>query len=218
VSRPGRLAWLAAATIALALGVTGCSGAPQRDVAYTFHTADSGIKVDTPELRMLKASAGIAPCPKIGSPRSPVEDGLPALTLPCLGGGRNVDLAGLRGPLLLNFWAQYCGPCQQESPILQRLASASHGSVKVLGVDFIDPRPAAALGFAKTHGLTYPQIADPEEAAKGPLRISGLPYTFFVDAEGAITYTQAGPIRSTAQLASLVREHLGVAVPGLAGS
>jgi cytochrome c biogenesis protein CcmG, thiol:disulfide interchange protein DsbE len=218
VSRPGRLAGLAAASLALALGLTGCSGLPQHDVAYTFHTAESGIKVNTPELRMIKASADIAPCPKVGSPSSPVKNGLPALTLPCLGGGRNVDLAGLRGPLLLNFWAQYCGPCQQESPLLQKLASASHGSVKVLGVDFIDPRPAAALGFAKSHGLTYPQIADPAEAAKGPLRISGLPYTFFVDAEGAITYTQIGPIQSTTQLVSLLREHLGVAVPGLAGS
>ena len=110
--------------------------------------------------------------------------GLPALTLPCLGGGANVDLAGLRGPLLLNFWAQYCTPCQEESPLLEQLSRAARGQVEVVGVDFIDPLPGRALAFAKEHGLTYPQIADPAAAAKGPLRISGLPFTFFVDAAG----------------------------------
>jgi thiol-disulfide isomerase/thioredoxin len=221
MTRPGCLATVLglAASVALTGLVTGCSDSAEPDnAAYTFQTDDSAIKVDTPELRALKGSAGIAPCPAVAATSAEVEGGLPALTLPCLGGGADVDLAGLRGPLLLNFWAQYCTPCQEESPLLEQLSDAARGQVKVVGVDFTDPLPGRALAFAKDHGLTYPQIADPAAAAKGPLRISGLPFTFFVDSAGRITYTQVGPIRSQSELASLVREHLGVAVPVLAGS
>ena len=218
MTRRQRLGLSAVTAIALVGVVASCSGDAGPHGAYTFHSGTSAIKVDSPELRALKASAHIEPCPKGTPPSSVVEGGLPALTLPCLGGGRSVDLAGLRGPLLVNFWAQNCGPCQQESPLLQKLARTAKGSVKVVGVDFIDPQPARAIAFAKSRGLTYPQLADPEEAAKGPLRIAGLPYTFFVDASGSITYTQVGPIHSEDQLATLVREHLGVSVSGLAGS
>ena len=84
-------------------------------------------------------------------------------------------LATLRGPLLVNFWAQYCGPCQAESPLLEQLFRSSDGTVAVVGVDFIDPIPGKALLFAKDHGLTYPQVADPAGAAKAPLRIAALP-------------------------------------------
>jgi thiol-disulfide isomerase/thioredoxin len=187
-------------------------------MAYHFKTSDSGIKVDTPELQAFKATTDIAPCPKGTSTTSRVDGGLPSMTLPCLGGGRDVDLASLRGPLLVNFWAQNCTPCKQESTLLEQLSRSERGKVGVVGVDFIDPMPGLALVFAKNHALSYPQIADPAGAAKGPLRISGLPYTFFVNAAGTITYTQVGPITSQSQLAALVRTHLGVNVAGLAGS
>jgi len=211
-----------AAALALglvSLAITACSSAAgPHDTAYTFHRDDSGIKVDTPALRTLKASTQISPCPVTRPGRTGVDGGLPDLTLPCLGGGPEVALATLRGPLLVNFWAQYCGPCQAESPLLEQLFRSAEGTVAVVGVDFIDPIPGKALVFAKERGLTYPQVADPAGAAKGPLRIAALPYTFFIGRSGKITYTQVGPIRSASELASLVREHLGVRVPGLAGS
>jgi cytochrome c biogenesis protein CcmG/thiol:disulfide interchange protein DsbE len=219
MTRKGRLAGSMLSIAVVSLVAAGCSGTDSpRNTAYSFHTGDSAIKVDTPELRALKASAGIAPCPTVSSTPTDVEGGLPALTLPCLGGGPNVDLADLRGPLLLNFWAQTCTPCQEESPLLEQLASSARGKVRVIGVDFIDPLPGKALAFAKDYGLTYPQIADPVGAAKAPLRISGLPFTFFVDRAGKVTYIQIGAITSQSQLASLVHDHLGVTVPAGTGS
>lgn len=202
----------------MALVVAACAGyvEPPRSGA-TYQGQGGAINVDTPALRTLKASAGIASCPEVSSSAAAVDGGLPSLTLPCLGGGRPVDLAGLRGPLVVNFWAQYCGPCRQESPLLQKLSTAGHGDVRVIGVDFIDPRPETALAFAKDYGLTYPQVADPTAQAKGPLRIAAIPYTFFVDAAGKITYTQVGPIDSLTELVALVHDHLGVDLPALAG-
>ncbi len=219
MTRGRRLTWSMVTVVLASLVAAGCSGSagPHR-AAYTFHSSDSGIKVDTPALRAFKASTQIPPCPAHSSGTSGVAGGLPDLTLPCLGGGHSVDLATLRGPALVNFWAQNCGPCRSESPLLERLSRSAAGKVSVLGVDFIDPMPGLAIGFAKELGLSYPQVADPAGAAKGPLRIAALPYTFFVDASGKITHVEVGPIKSATELASLVRENLGVTVAGLAGS
>ena len=115
----------------------------------------------------------------------PSTAGCPRSRLPCLGGGRDVDLAGLTGePTVLNFWAQTCGPCRQESPLFQQLHET--GDVRVLGVDFYDPIPGKALAFADELGLTYPQIADPEAATRAPMRVQGLPMTVFVDEDGKV--------------------------------
>lgn len=202
-----------APAIGLLLATVACSGAQPQGAAYTFKASDSPVKVDTPQLRALKAATHIAPCPTSAAGTEGVPGGLPDMTLPCLGGGRSVDLAGLRGPLLVNFWAQWCGPCRDESPLLQKFAATANGAVKVVAVDFYDPMPSRAIEFAKELGLTYPQLADPAEATKAPLHIAGLPVTFFVNAAGKVTFTQVGPITSESVLAHLVKTNLGVSVP-----
>ncbi len=211
-------ATLALAIVGLALAACSDAAGPHDEMGHTFDLEQSAIKVDTPALRAQKAAAGISPCPNGDATAHAVTGGLPDLTLPCLGGGPNVAIAGLRGPVLVNFWAQWCTECKDESPLLEQLYQSAKGRLGLVGVDFLDPRPGAALAFAKQYGLTYPQVADPDGAAKAPLRISGLPFTFFVDATGKITYTQVGPIHSQSELASLVHEHLGVDVPAGGGS
>jgi thiol-disulfide isomerase/thioredoxin len=179
--------------------------------AYQFHARTSGVKVDSPQLRALKAATSIEPCPAVPGTES-VPGGLPDETLPCLGGGHSVDLAGLRGPLLLNFWSPACGPCRDESPLLQRFSTAARGHVDVMGVDFYDPNPSAAITFAKQLGIVYPQLADPEAATKATLHISGLPVTLFVSSSGRVTYTHFGALTSQAELDQLVKQDLGVTI------
>lgn len=204
---------VAGACLILVSGAIACGSSAPPDAHYSFDPQQAAVKVDTAGLRALKAAAGIAPCPASVSAPNAKGDGLPSITLPCLGGGRDVELAGLRGPLLLNFWSQTCGPCRQESPLLQRFSVAAAGKVRVMGVDFFDPRPALALEFAKAYGLTYPQVADPDAATKAGLHIAGLPTTLLIDSAGRVAYTQVGPVTSAAQLNQLVRQHLGVTVP-----
>ncbi len=198
----------------LLLAVCACSTpAASEAEPYAFDQRQAAVKVDTPELREQKAAAAIDPCPANDSTTTPVEDGLPDLILPCLGGGRSVNLAGLRHtPTVINLWAQYCGPCRSEAPHFQRLHEAAGDDLKVIGIDWQDTRPGAAIAFADELGLTYPQLADPEGATRAPLRVSALPMTLLVDDRGVVVHTQYTVVTSAAELADLVERKLGVRV------
>ncbi len=200
---------------AAALLLTGaCGGSEPSAEPYSFRTDDTAVRVDSPQLREQKAAARIEACPPSEVDARAAANGLPDLTLPCLGGGRDVDLAGLRGtPLVLNFWSQTCGPCRTESPHLQQVHAAAGNRLRLLGIDWQDPRPSYAIAFARELGLTYPQIADPAGATRAPLRITALPITFFVDSDGRIVHTEYGPVKSAEDLVSLIAEHLHVSVP-----
>ena len=201
---------LAAVLLAACTNDAAPAGSPTVETAQ-IPTGDDDVA--SPELVALRERAGIADCPATRSAVAPHEDGLPSVTLPCLGGGREVDLAGMRGePLVVNLWASYCGPCRDELPILQQLHERAGGRVRMIGVDFTDPHPAAALQLAATTGVTYPQVADPQGLLRSPLRIVALPVTVLVDPDGHVAYTKFGPVSSYDELVGLVREHLGVSV------
>jgi cytochrome c biogenesis protein CcmG, thiol:disulfide interchange protein DsbE len=198
----------------------GSTGTPQ--ASYVFKPDHSPVKVDTPQLRAEKAAAGIENCPRSRPPTRAEAAGaaartMPRITLPCLGGGRSVDLAGLTGtPTVVNFWAQSCGPCRAESPILQRVHEAARGRLRVIGVDWEDSQPGMAIAFARQLGLTYPQLADPEAATRKPLGIAGLPVSVFLDPSGRIVHANYGAVTSARELTALVSRylHVDVQVPG----
>lgn len=161
------------------------------------------VVLDSPALRALKASAHIQACPVTSA--SPTGE-LPDAALPCLGGGRSVNLASLRGPMVINVWAQYCGPCRAEMPHIEAFAKKYAGRVAVLGVDYQDFQPDLALGFAKSVGATYPLVSDLAPV----IRTGVLPTTILLDAHGRIAYQQPIAIASLAELEQLVAQHLGV--------
>ena len=166
------------------------------------------VDVDTPELRALKKEVGLEDC-RTG----PGGGALPAVTLPCLGGGTPVDLSTLRGPMLLSFWQAGCRPCETEMPALQAFHEKHGDQVAVVGVDFLDLYPGSALEEAGERGATYPSLADPggdlqrfEEFAK----VLGLPHLIFVDRQGRIVYDKIGGVETESELVELVDEHLEV--------
>ena len=125
------------AAAAAALALSGCSGtAPAAAPASAGSQAPAG-----PSLLDLRKAAGIPACPASDLSAPASLNGLPAITFDCLGGDSRVNLAGLpKGePIVLNFWAQWCGPCRQEGPVLGQVAAKAKGKVRMLGVMEVDP-------------------------------------------------------------------------------
>jgi thiol-disulfide isomerase/thioredoxin len=186
----------AAGVLALGLALTGCtSGAADEP---------GGPAAPTPD-----PLAALAPCPE--RPDRPTEgaETLPALDLPCPGGG-SLDLGRAPGvPTVVNLWASWCGPCREELPLVQQLADAGGDRLSVVGVISRDGAPQAG-SFAADAGATFPSAFDGQGELMAELGLGALPYTYLVDADGGIAYVQVGPVADLAELEGLVAEHLGV--------
>ena len=166
----------------------------------------------------LVARADLDPCPE--SSAQSVDDGLPDLTLPCLGEGPAVHLSGLRGtPTIVNVWGSWCLPCQAEAPVLNRAYAELAPRVRFLGVDTVDD-PNSALDFAVqvTPRMRYPSVVDDDKrvliAVGGP---QGPPKTVFLDASGRIVGTSFGPYRHDEDLRADIAEYFGDEFLGTAG-
>ncbi|WP_051208838.1 TlpA family protein disulfide reductase [Propionicicella superfundia] len=165
----------------------------------------------TTDLLALRTRLGIPACPSSDPSVEARADGLPDVTLDCIGGDSQVRLAGLRGrPMLVNVWAQWCEPCRQEAPYLAEFAETAPADLLVLGVDYDDPQPAEALSFAADATWTWAHVVDADRELAGPLQIAGPPQTFFVTADGVVAHRHVGAFTSTAELAALVNRYLGV--------
>ena len=122
------------------------------------------------------APAGAAPDPPA-----------PSFSLPVLGqSGQHVALSDYAGqPLIVNFFASWCQPCKQETPLLARFYRAEHGKVAVVGLDENDGA-GSALAFTRAEGVGYPVGFDPEVITGSAYGVAGLPQTFFLDARHRI--------------------------------
>jgi cytochrome c biogenesis protein CcmG, thiol:disulfide interchange protein DsbE len=134
----------------------------------------------------------------------------PELTLPRLSGNGTGSLEDYRGQVVvLNFWASWCDPCREESPLLQRWHErlATRGAT-VLGVDALD-EIGHARAFIEEYGLTYPMLRDGDGSSREPFGILGFPETFVIDRAGRIAAVQRGPVTADfmrEQVAPLLRE------------
>lgn len=94
-------------------------------------------------------------------------------------------------PAVVNFFATWCAPCREELPVLQA-AFARHGhEVAFVGIDVADSRSQAADLLAE-FGVAYPAGSDPHRQVAGSYRLSGMPTTVFVGADGRVLGTVKG--------------------------
>ncbi|MGL5810203.1 MAG: TlpA family protein disulfide reductase [Nocardioides sp.] len=199
--------------VALTAVCAGCRAGAEADDpdpdGRSVTVTDSGAAV-TAALRKAKRQSGIEDCrPGDGEP---VEGGPPAVTLPCLGGGPDVNLSRLRGPMIVNVWAQWCVPCKRELPIAGDFYRRHGDRVAMLGVDYTDQFPEAAIALAKRSKVSYPQVYDYDEQIlrttlmKAPV----VPSWAFIDESGKVVAWLPEEIGSERELAGLVRQHLGL--------
>ena len=137
------------------------------------------------------------PSPLIGRP-------LPSFALPALNGGAqgfsNADLAALRRPVLVNFFASWCVPCAIEAP---QLAELRKRGVPIWGIVYKD-KPEATENFLRRTGNPYARLALDEPGRVAiEFGVYGVPETYLLDKAGIVRWRWAGPLT-----AEIVRDQL----------
>ncbi|GGO12973.1 TlpA family protein disulfide reductase [Micromonospora parathelypteridis] len=155
--------------------------------------------------------AGTAASPGSATATPKAGELLPELTLACFTGGTPVALRDVAGPAVINVWASWCPPCRKELPAFQRLSARSAGQLQVIGVNSRDSR-GGAQSIGEDFGVRFPILVDQGEALQRELKRNAIPLTLFVDAQGRIRHIDATGALDDAQLAKLVRQHLGLVV------
>jgi cytochrome c biogenesis protein CcmG/thiol:disulfide interchange protein DsbE len=178
---PPRLVLLAV-SVTIALVVSSCTG-DDGDPACT-PSSDEGTAIV------------VADAPSI--PRS--VDALPPVDAACF----DTILAEARGtPLVVNFWASWCEPCEREMPLLAEAARRHAGEVQFLGVDILDtPQPART--FLARYDIPYPNVFDASGETRDGIGSLGQPVTVFYDPAGEIVAKVDGELS-----ADELDEHLG---------
>lgn len=119
--------------------------------------------------------------------------------------GTSTSLETLGGtPVLLNFWASWCIPCEDEAPALESAAQRYRGKVQFIGVDVQDAEPEARQ-FLRRYGVTYANGPDRTGSISIDYGMAGVPETYFIQADGHVRRKWAGPL-SSAQLDQYLTE------------
>lgn len=120
--------------------------------------------------------------------------------------GRSLSLQSLRGqPVLINFWASWCGPCRLEMPDIIRHANDNPDLV-VLAVNVEEPLEAIQP-FAEEFQMSLPVVRDSDGALRDLYEVHGLPTSVFIDRRGRIFTIWPGPL--TADLLQEILRDMG---------
>ncbi|MDA0770283.1 MAG: TlpA disulfide reductase family protein [Chloroflexi bacterium] len=112
--------------------------------------------------------------------------------------GQRFDLQELQGkPVVINFWASWCGPCRQEATVLERLwQTYGDSDVVFVGVDIQDSEKDARA-FISEFGVSYPNGMDADGRISIDYGVIGIPVTFLVDRDGVVARRWVGGVRQS---------------------
>lgn len=139
-----------------------------------------------------------------------VGDTVPNFTLTTFDGG-TISLTDLEGKVVvLNFWASWCKPCEQEAADLEAAWRSYQpgGEVMFLGVDYVDTEPEA-LAYLEKFSITYPNGPDLGTRISQAFRIRGVPETYIIDQQNVLRQVQIGPFSSLSQIQGMIDPLLG---------
>jgi thiol-disulfide isomerase/thioredoxin len=169
----------------LALSLTGCS-------SITNSMSSIGEVVDCIEVDHVAAKPG---------------DTL----LNCLTGTEKISVESLRGPLIVNVWGSWCGPCKQEMPYFVDFHHQANDKVQLIGIAVEEAKAQDSKDFIISYGITWPNLFDAKGESRGTFGM-GVPVTWFIDEQGTVVYKHIGVVKSTEELIELTARYLKVAI------
>ncbi len=176
---------LLALIVLIAIGVTQLPSSPSSD-------GKAAARLTTAQTRALLAGSPVPLAALHAQAGMLLEGGSPAL---------HARLSALKGyPVVINKWASWCVPCQEESAAFQRVSAEYGVRVAFIGIDSEDPHRADALAFLKSFPVSYPSYYDKSGSLGLQLTDSTFrPATVFIPAHGA-PYIREGEYPSAAKL------------------
>ena len=212
----------AALAIFLALQITGCSQTADQDKAAQKTEQAQGTEkegagaekssAETEKNGSGTGEAGREPSPD-GSqadaeaaadqgdgviefkPGMPIKEGVAAPDFTGeLMDGTSITLSELQGkPVIINFWATWCGPCVKEMPAFERLKDDFGDKIGIIAVNCGDDA-GTVKDFVEENGYTFPVVLDEEYSISMLYPTNSIPYTVVVDAEGRVTHISTGAL------------------------
>jgi cytochrome c biogenesis protein CcmG/thiol:disulfide interchange protein DsbE len=119
--------------------------------------------------------------------------------------GQQIQIADLRGQVVvINFWASWCKPCEQEAADLEEAHRLlKDDGVVFLGVDYVDTE-REALAYLQRFGISYPNGPDLGTRISQAFRIRGVPETYIVGPDGRLAVVKIGPFVSLEEILSSI--------------
>ena len=110
--------------------------------------------------------------------------------------GEIYKLSDFKGqPVILNFWATWCGPCRAEFPEFQEASIDNADSLVIIGINNTTADQADQVpGFLEEFGITFPIVLDEDGETVKTYRVLGLPTTVFIDSDGIVNEVFTGPL------------------------
>ena len=199
----------AALAIFLALQITGCSQTADQNKADRKTEQDQGTEkegtaAEKSSAETEKNDTGTEK-PEAAAdqgdgviefkPGMPIKEGVQA---PDFTGelidGTSIRLSELQGkPVIINFWATWCGPCVKEMPAFERLKDDFGDKIGIIAVNCGDDA-GTVKDFVEENGYTFPVVLDEEYSISMLYPTNSIPYTVVVDAEGKVTHISTGAL------------------------
>ena len=131
------------------------------------------------------------------------------IQLDCLDGSTGAQLGALQGPMIVNVWGSWCGPCKEEIPILRSFYEKAKDKVALIGVDVEEARVEDGRKFVEENVITWPNLFDSDGRSREYFGM-GVPVTWFIAADGSVSGKKIGVFKNEAELIALADKYLGV--------
>ncbi|QHS24257.1 TlpA family protein disulfide reductase [Virgibacillus sp. MSP4-1] len=123
-----------------------------------------------------------------------VDDQAPDFELTTLT-GKTEKLSDYRGePVMINFWASWCGPCRSEMPAMQNMYEQNDINILAVNLTTQETKRQDIPDFVDEFQLTFPVLLDVEGKTGSAYQIGSIPTSYFVNSDGIISYKHTGPL------------------------